>query len=187
MEHLERLQQSGWRHLGTGQDEARRLEALLDRAPLLEEFATEEVAGVAPFLDIFEAEPGQVLMSEGDESDFLALLLAGSVDVLHRDRWGQLVRVAVVQPGFTLGEMSMLDGGPRFSSCVTLEPTRVAILGRDCLQRLMREQPRVASKILLALAHMLTHKLRSTSNKLVNYIEGGAVTSTELPRMRGAS
>lgn len=160
------------------------MSALLDRAPLFEEFTPEEVCGVAPFLDLFEADPGHVIMCEGDESDFLVLVLTGSVDVLRHDRWGKLVRIAVVQPGYTLGEMSMLDGGARFSSCIALETARLAVLSRGCLQRIITEQPRVAAKILLALAHMLTHKLRSTSNKLVDYFEAGR-SSTEIPRQNG--
>ena len=59
--------------------------------------------------------------------------------------------LAQVEPGRTLGEMSMIDGEPRFATCVAVEPTLVAVLDRENLARIIVEQPLLGAKLLMEL------------------------------------
>jgi CRP-like cAMP-binding protein len=93
------------------------------------------------------------------------------VDVLRRNRYNYPSRIAVANAGHALGEMSMFDGEPRFASCVTLEPSRIAVLTREALLLVLQEDPRLGNKILLKLVQLLSERLRQTSAKLVSYIE----------------
>jgi len=63
--------------------------------------------------------------------------------------------------------MSMIDGEPRFASCIALEDTLFAMIDRDGLSRIMADDPRFGIKILLELVLLLSQRLRATSNKLV--------------------
>ena len=68
---------------------------------------------------------------------------------------------------------STRDGEPRFASCVALEPTRVAILGREAMTALFDAQPALGNRVLLRLAQLLSERLRQASAKLVSYVEAG--------------
>jgi CRP-like cAMP-binding protein len=77
----------------------------------------------------------------------------------------------VVDPGKSLGEMSMIDGEPRFASCIAAEVCQIAVLSRENLARIILEQPVLGSKILMELVLMLSQRLRQTSARLVNYMD----------------
>jgi CRP-like cAMP-binding protein len=78
-----------------------------------------------------------------------------------------------VGPGMTLGEMSMIDGEPRFATCLATRPTVFAVLGRDNMAKIILDHPSLGSKILVKLVTMLSLRLRQTSAKLLHYMEGG--------------
>jgi CRP-like cAMP-binding protein len=87
--------------------------------------------------------------------------------VFKQDRWNAQRLIAVVAPGQSFGEMSMIDGEPRFATCVAAEPCLIAVLSREDLARIILEQPTLGSKILMELVLMLSQRLRQTSNKLL--------------------
>jgi CRP-like cAMP-binding protein len=79
--------------------------------------------------------------------------------------------IATVEPGRSLGEMSMIDGEPRFATCVALEPTLIAVLRRENLARVVVEQPLIGAKIMMELVLMLSQRLRATSNRLMEMLD----------------
>ncbi|NIC39513.1 Crp/Fnr family transcriptional regulator, partial [Aquabacterium sp. A08] len=83
---------------------------------------------------------------------------------LQLEAAGMVVRV--MGPGSWIGELSLLDGGPRSASCVASTELRLAALGRDELERLMDEHPAVASRLLLTLAQRMAGHLRDLTRKL---------------------
>jgi CRP-like cAMP-binding protein len=93
------------------------------------------------------------------------------VEVQKRDRWNASQLIAVVEAGKTLGEMSMIDGEPRFASCVAIEATLLAVLTRENLARIIVEQPMLGAKILMELVLMLSQRLRSTGTRLLEVLD----------------
>jgi CRP/FNR family cyclic AMP-dependent transcriptional regulator len=79
--------------------------------------------------------------------------------------------IASVNAGKTLGEMSMIDGEPRFATCVAAETCVIAVLSRENLARIILEQPILGAKILMELVLMLSQRLRQTSIKLVGLMD----------------
>jgi len=88
--------------------------------------------------------------------------------------------MAVVEAGKTLGEMSMIDGEPRFSTCVAAEPSVVAVLDRENLARIIVEQPMLGAKILMELVLMLSQRLRATSARLLQMMDDQSHRATNL-------
>jgi len=108
------------------------------------------------------------------------MLVEGKVEVLKRDRWNTPQLIAQVEAGKTLGEMSMIDGEPRFATCIAVEPTLVAVLDRENLARIIVEQPMLGAKILMELVLMLSQRLRSTSSRLLQLIDEQSHRATNL-------
>jgi CRP-like cAMP-binding protein len=111
------------------------------------------------------------MIREGEGGDLMMLVIEGRVDVAKRDRWNTPQLIAQVEPGRTLGEMSMIDGEPRFATCIAIEPTLVAVLNRENLARIIVEQPLLGAKLLMELVLMLSQRLRATSGKLLDLID----------------
>ena len=65
----------------------------------------------------------------------------------------------------------MIDGEPRFATCVAAEPCVIAVLSRENLARIILEQPILGAKILMELVLMLSQRLRQTSIKLISLMD----------------
>jgi CRP/FNR family cyclic AMP-dependent transcriptional regulator len=154
------------------------IHALIPKCSLLENFSPGEVRLLAHFMDVYRAEPGMEIIREGEGGDFMLMIIEGRVDVNKRDRWNTPQLIAQVDAGRTLGEMSMIDGEPRFATCVALEPTLIAVLDRENLARIIVEQPLLGAKLLMELVLMLSQRLRATSERLLGLMDDESQRST---------
>jgi CRP/FNR family transcriptional regulator, cyclic AMP receptor protein len=117
---------------------------------------------------------GTVFIREGDTSDtgFLLLVLDGEVTVetMLAGR-AEPITLNVLGRGSLVGELGLIDGQPRFASCVAATPLRCAILTRKALQRLMRDNAPVAAKLLLVVSMSIGVRLRDLTGKLKLYLQ----------------
>ena len=160
--------------LGDATQFAPQMHALIPKCPLLENFSQAEVELLAKFMAVYRAAPGAEIIREGEGGDFMLMLLEGRIEVLKRDRWKSPQLLATVETGRTLGEMSMIDGEPRFATCTAVEPSLIAVLDRESLARIIVEQPLLGAKVLMELVLMLSHRLRATSQRLLGLLDDQA-------------
>jgi CRP-like cAMP-binding protein len=156
------------------------IHALIPKCALLENFSPAEVRLLAHFMDVYRAEPGMEIIREGEGGDFMLMMIEGRVEVNKRDRWNTPQLIAQVEAGRVLGEMSMIDGEPRFATCVAVEPTLIAVLDRESLARIIVEQPLLGAKLLMELVLMLSQRLRATSERLLGLMDEQAQRSPSL-------
>ena len=141
-------------------------------APLFNGLTPAQRARVASWVVHRDVEPGTVLVREGDPSTELLVIQRGSVDVTKRvadaDREQ---RIATLEAGATLGEMTLLDRAPRSATVRATSPTRVGILSMDRLQELGRHEPAIERQLLGNLSKELSRRLRFTNDITVAALE----------------
>jgi CRP/FNR family cyclic AMP-dependent transcriptional regulator len=164
--HLQHLEA-----LGDATQFAARMHSLIERSPLFENFNLAEIRLLTHFMQVYKASPEMVVIREGDAGDFMMLVIEGRIEVMKQDRWNSPRLIAALDPGQTVGEMSMIDGQPRFASCIATEYSTLAVLTRENLARIILEQPILGAKILMELVMMLSQRLRQTSARLVSYMD----------------
>jgi len=153
---------------------------LLENSQLLQDFTPAEADALGTLMLHVRAAPGQQLIAEGDASDWMMLLLKGTVDVGKRkgnadtDQAGDNTRLAVVREGAVLGEMSMFDGEPRYASCWAISEVEAVVLDRAAVARLIVAQPAIGAKLLVKLTQLLAQRLRNTSSQLVKVLRSRA-------------
>ena len=150
---------------------------ILQQSPLLEDFTQEEVDVLGSLMLHVRAQPGQMLIVEGEVNDWMMLLLRGTVDVGKRigpdaapEERGDNTRLAVLRTGAVLGEMSMFDGEPRYASCWALSEVEAAVMDRGAVARLIRARPDVGAKLLVKITQVLAQRLRNTSSQLIKVL-----------------
>jgi CRP/FNR family transcriptional regulator, cyclic AMP receptor protein len=152
---------------------------LLLQSPLLQDFTPAEADLLGASMLLVRAKPGQLLIAEDEASDWMMLLLRGTVDVGKRKiattepmpESPDNTRLAVLKEGAVLGEMSMLDGEPRFASCWALSEVDAAVLSRAAVGQLIALHPNVGAKLLVKLTQLLAQRLRNTSSQLVRAVQ----------------
>ncbi|HSI53145.1 MAG: cyclic nucleotide-binding domain-containing protein [Ramlibacter sp.] len=174
----EQLRSRGLELLGPCAHLSQRSE-LMDVSALLRDFTAAEADLLGASMLLVRAQPGQLLIAEDEASDWMMLLLRGTVDVGKRkigagtdgQEPGDTTRLAVLKEGAALGEMSMLDGEPRYASCWALSEVEAAVLSRAAVGRLISTQPAVGAKLLVKLTQLLAQRLRNTSSQLVKALQ----------------
>ncbi len=156
--------------LGEATSYADRISELVDRSPFFSEFKREDIDNLARYMRVYGAQGGQEILREGDEGDFMLLIVSGTVDIFKQGS-GERQLMTGLGPGMTLGEMSMVDGEPRFATCVAADSALLAVLTRDAMANIIVEQPSLGTKILVVLVTMLTQRLRQTSARLLQYMD----------------
>ena len=78
------------------------------------------------------------------------LVLEGRLAVMKGGR-----EVATLGPGDTVGEMALLDDGPRTATVVAREPSRTLTMASWNFRSLLRAEPTIMEKILLQLVARL--------------------------------
>lgn len=164
-------------------------EGLLEVSPILRDFTPEEADLLGANMLLVRARPGQLLIAEGEASDWMMMLLSGTVDVAKRKigaesdetEPGNSTRIAVIKEGAVIGEMSMLDGEPRYASCRAISVVEAAVLTRGAVNRLIQSHPAVGAKLLVKLTQLLAQRLRNTSSKLVKALQKNAAQAPTGP------
>lgn len=89
--------------------------------------------------------------------------------------------VSVLEPGMSLGEMALMDGGPRSATCVASTPMRCAILSRHGLKTLSVEHSDVAVKLMAIICIGLAARTRVVTDKFKRYVAlSNAIRDEEL-------
>ncbi|MCU0870385.1 MAG: cyclic nucleotide-binding domain-containing protein [Burkholderiales bacterium] len=156
--------------LGDGTARADDIYARLGETRFFSDFTASDVARLAQAMRLYRAPAGAELIREGDVEDYMVLVIEGRVSIDKRDRHGYEQSMSAVGPGAILGEMSMIDGEPRFASCIAIDDTVFAAITRDAMVTIILEDPALGAKVLIKLVTMLSARLRQTSSNLLHYL-----------------
>jgi CRP/FNR family cyclic AMP-dependent transcriptional regulator len=104
-----------------------------------------------------------VIVSEGDTSDSLYIVISGKVKVFLSNENGKEVTLNIEGPGEYFGEM-ILDGGLRSASVMTLEPSRFLVIPRAGVEAYLGAHPEFALDLvrkLISRVRVLTDNVKS--------------------------
>lgn len=174
----EEMQQAGLEVLGSCENMSGRGPVLLQHSALLEDFTPEELDILGAAMFVVRANPGQVLINEGDQGDWMLLVLSGMVDITKStppaeddpEAQESISRLAVIKEGAAMGEMSMFDRDLRYATCTAVDAVEAAVLSRAAIGQLIRRHPSVGAKLMVKIIQLLARRLRNTSNQVVRLL-----------------
>lgn len=108
---------------------------LLAALPLFAGVGEAGLRALGESLRIWEMDTGDALFVEGAEAGSAFVVLRGVVEI-SRQRGERHVRLATLGPGRMLGELSLVDGGPRAATCRAVEPSAVLEIDADAFDAL---------------------------------------------------
>jgi CRP/FNR family cyclic AMP-dependent transcriptional regulator len=98
----------------------------------------------------------------GDRTDFVYLILSGSLKVLVSDEEGREVILSMLGPGELFGEMGVLDENPRSATVVAAAPSELIVISKSDFKRCLQENFEVA----LYIMRNLVQRLRTADRKI---------------------
>lgn len=139
------------------------MSADLKNVPLFSSLTTEELQPILDMATTRSLPANSIVVSEGDQTDSLYVILSGRVKVFLSDDDGKEITLAIEGPGDYFGEM-VLDGGPRSASVMTVEPAQFSVFRKADIEKYLHNNPAVAVNIirqLISRIRTLTDSVRS--------------------------
>ncbi|MDD5297858.1 MAG: cyclic nucleotide-binding domain-containing protein [Rhodocyclaceae bacterium] len=118
----------------------------------LQPAALEPIARVAL---LRRAPRGTAVVMTGERTDFVYIILSGSLKVLVNDEEGREVILSILGPGELFGEMGVIDDTPRSATVVAAAPSELVVISKSDFKRVMQDNFDVALYIMRNLAHRL--------------------------------
>jgi CRP/FNR family cyclic AMP-dependent transcriptional regulator len=156
---------------------------LLVTASALDDLTLTDAFKVVAYMRPKRIAPGTVFMREGEvkQNDHMLLVLEGDIAVENQlSGLHESMVVSVMGPGHLIGEMGVLDGSPRSATCTVNTEICAAVLSRTALMRLLKEDPRVGARLLLAISKRMADRLRDTNRKLHLFAQMNKTLQQEL-------
>src|SRR5438105_2781904 len=119
----------------------------LRKVPLFSALNNKELQTIAKATDELTVPPGHVLTDQGQTGREAYVIVDGSATVRRNGK-----KVATLGPGDVVGELSLLDHGPRTATVTSDTDTTVLLIDQRHFLGVLDTVPSVAHKLLASLA-----------------------------------
>lgn len=126
----------------------------LKQMDLFKDLSLNELSKVISACIVKKFAAGSRVIQENTPGDVLYVLLEGSVALSRQDK-----PLRTLQAGSHFGEMAFINNRPRSATVKTQEDCLFLIFSQHQFQALVKTQPVIANKILMALARELSNRL----------------------------
>ena len=132
--------------------------AILRETSLLRSVPAEDLKAVAAASRLRRFRRGQVVFTRSDPGDTVIVVVSGRVKVAVRSADGGELTLAIIEPGGLVGELGVVDGGPRSADAETLEECQLLLIPRDAVRDVCARVP--------AAGQALTNSIAATLRRL---------------------
>ena len=131
---------------------------------LLADASDEEWATVLHHTRYRRFNPGDEVLTAGALDHSLYLVLEGQLEVLAEHGRRRYRRIALVDAGSVIGELSFFDGGARSALVRAMTPVLAAELSLAEFDSLAAANPALARRLLFDLGRILARRLRAAQS-----------------------
>jgi CRP/FNR family cyclic AMP-dependent transcriptional regulator len=123
---------------------------LLERVPLFAGVGSEGLEEIGRIADEIDVPAGKALTHEGRHEGYFFVIVTGTVRI---ERGGRTINT--IGAGDFLGEIALLDGGPRTATATTESPCRLLSMTHERFHQLLDSSIPVRTAILEAVGQRL--------------------------------
>jgi len=135
---------------------------LLAATDIFKQLAADDLAACAARFHAVRFAKGQILFGRGDPGTHLYLVAEGQVRLAVATSEGRELSFQIAATGDLIGEIAVLDGGPRSAEATALTAVTAYALERNAFRELWSAHPAVASAVIA----FLCWRLRDASDRL---------------------
>jgi CRP/FNR family transcriptional regulator, cyclic AMP receptor protein len=137
---------------------------ILRGTSLLRSVPAEDLKALADASRLRSFRRGHVVFTTSDPGDTVIVVVSGRVKVTVRSADGGELTLAIVLPGGLLGELGVVDGGPRSADAETLEASQLLLIPRDAIRDVCARVPAAAQALTASIAATLRRLTEATAD-----------------------
>jgi CRP/FNR family cyclic AMP-dependent transcriptional regulator len=116
---------------------------LLASVPLFAGVTAAGIEELGAIADEVEVRPGTILTHQGYREGYFFIVMSGTVRIERDGR-----TIAMLGPGEFLGEIALLDAGPRTATAIVETPARLLQMNYEMFHELLGASPEIRGAIL---------------------------------------
>jgi CRP/FNR family cyclic AMP-dependent transcriptional regulator len=116
---------------------------LLRRVPLFASLDAESLEAIGAITEERDVPAGATLTTEGRHEGYFFIIVTGQVRIERNGR-----AINTLRDGDFLGEIALLDGGPRTATAIAESPCRLLVMTHQRFSQLLDTAPEVSTAVL---------------------------------------
>ncbi|HKZ54342.1 MAG TPA: cyclic nucleotide-binding domain-containing protein [Anaerolineales bacterium] len=146
---------------------------ILERVPLFQGLAMEELDLLARLFLRESFAAGSVVFEQGDPADRLYVLVSGQVQIQYRPYDGGVLTVAEILEGGVFGWSSVLGRKAYSSFALAVADSHALSIEGQTLRRLCMDHPQTGVLVMERLTGVIAERLRSTHEQVARLLWQG--------------
>jgi CRP/FNR family transcriptional regulator, cyclic AMP receptor protein len=150
---------------------------VFDRLPLFQDLSPVQREALRPLFIACDCYGDTVLFKQGEDAEYLYLVVVGEVLITYKPEDGPPITVARVGPGGVVGWSAALGNRLYTSSAAcTVYTQMLRVYGGD-LRNLCRQDPDTGVIVLDHLATIIAERLRHTHDQVISLLKQGLISN----------
>jgi CRP-like cAMP-binding protein len=136
---------------------------IFKKIPIFRGFSPAEWQRLLEVAEVGQFAPGEVILTQGQRSQRLCVLLEGSCEVYHTlagENASEPTTLATLEPFANFGEMSFFHPAPHSASVRAKTAVKLLVMERTNYDELCKEQASAACKLAMNTVESLAERLR---------------------------
>lgn len=148
---------------------------LIEKTGFFSDLDHDEIVTLSHWMKAYTAPAGTLVLKEGQEGNAcLCLIVEGKINIFKQSSPNDdHVKIAEIESGASIGEMSVVDGKPLSASAISLSESTILIMTRDDFENLLSKNSNLGVKILYRIAGIISERLRTTTGRLADLLAIG--------------
>lgn len=145
---------------------------LIEKSGFFTDLDSDEKEMLAHWMKAYTAPAGTLILKEGEKDNAcLCIIAEGTVNIFKLSSPNDdHVKIAEIESGASIGEMSVVDGKPLSASAISLNESTILIMTREDFENLMKKNSNLGVKVLYRVAKLISERLRTTTGRLADLL-----------------
>lgn len=145
----------------------------VNRVAILNGLDADQMKLLEPLFEKFSCSPGRVIFQQGEQADFLYLLIDGKVDMSFKPYDGNPITISHIGEGGLFGWSAVVGSDKYTSSAVAIEAVNAVRVHGSDLRKICREHPKAGKEILERLADGVSSRWKDSHKQVQSILIQG--------------
>lgn len=160
--------------LALAKDIVLEVEHLFGSSPLFAGLSREEIRELVNLTDKRPLQAGECLFTQGDIAQALYIIQSGEVQVRAASPTGEDIVLAVLGASTVVGELALIDGGPRSATVEAIGDCDIYQLSREHFEQLRHAMSPAAYKVILNITRTVEARRRTAEQRIAEVFDDPA-------------
>jgi len=145
---------------------------VLKSIPYFHGLSSEELEAVRARVFEQVVDRNDMVILEDEPAQAVYFVVSGAIKVFKTSIEGKEQVLCVVRPGESFNDVAVFDGGPNPASAVAMTPTRLYVISKKDVEKLLREDSIIATNVIGVLARKVRHFVSLVEDLSFRHVTG---------------